>query len=330
LAHQPHTGFVHTTNLDSDLQLAFYQGLNNKGYEADPTKLNGSNKRVNILSRQANGKYKKGRPDEIERAIKDITDTVSAQAIVAVGGLISAQTAAAYLSRIGSTIPLVIAVGRQATWGYSKVEGIYFDDFSGTANNSMQKKVADLTSSTKYAVARDKICFLYNDNSVMGSLELRDLTSILGTAPSSVDASNGGENKDIKLRNVFVRLGTPVHRPSSSARTPTSRSIFRRSFAWQEKERSSCAIPCLIMVTRLRTRTRPWIISWPGDLASRRCIPGSERLPGNVSKRRAGHSTWSRLRQITSACREERNAALVRHAALIYARTIRCLKSPRR
>jgi hypothetical protein len=205
-ANDPWLGFVHTTSLDSDLQLAFYQGLNNKGYEADPTKLNGSNKRVNILSRQANGKYKKGRPDEIERAIKDITDTVSAQAIVAVGGLISAQTAAAYLSRIGSPIPLVIAVGRQATWGYSKVEGIYFDDFSGTANNSMQKKVADLTSSTKYAVARDKICFLYNDNSVMGSLELRDLTSILGTAPSSVDASNGGENKDIKLRNVFVRL----------------------------------------------------------------------------------------------------------------------------
>ena len=79
-AFDPWLGFVHTTNLDSDLQLAFYQGLNNKGYEADPTKLNGSNKRVNILSRQANGKYKKGRPDEIERAIKDITDTVSAQA----------------------------------------------------------------------------------------------------------------------------------------------------------------------------------------------------------------------------------------------------------
>ena len=72
-AGDPWVGVVHSTLMASDSELAFYDGLRKQGYEADPAvSLTGNRKRVNILSRHVNGRYKKA-SQNLQLAVKDIT-----------------------------------------------------------------------------------------------------------------------------------------------------------------------------------------------------------------------------------------------------------------
>jgi hypothetical protein len=208
----------------SDWELAFYDGLRKQGYEADPAvSLTGNRKRVNILSRHVNGRYKKA-SQNLQLAVKDITDTLQAnlKVLVAAGGLPAGQAAATQLKSSASTsnIPLVTLLGRKdALSNYQHAEGLYFDDIvSGGAaptNTYMQQKITDLSTTYRFQGRLDKIGFLYNGNSVIGAFELQEFTralSQLGVArPLYVDAlgkSSSGENHDIKLVDAFDDLVT--------------------------------------------------------------------------------------------------------------------------
>ena len=208
----------------SDWELKFYEGLRKQGYEADPAvPLTGGRKRVNILSRHVNGRYK--RPSQnLQLAVKDTTDTLQAnlKVLVAAGGLPAGQAAATQLKTSASTssIPLVTLVGRKdALSNYQHAEGVYFDDIvpggATPTNTYMQQKITDLSSTYGFQGRLDKIGFLYNGNSVIGPLELQEFTralSQLGVArPLYVDAlgkSSSGENHDIKLVDAFDDLVT--------------------------------------------------------------------------------------------------------------------------
>jgi hypothetical protein len=217
-AGDPWVGIVHSAVMASDWELAFYKGLRKQGYEADPAlPLTGNLKRVNILSRHVNGRYKKA-SQNLQLAVKDITDTLQAnlKVLVAAGGLPAAQAAATQLKSSASTtnIPLVALVGRKdALSNYQHAEGIYFDDITGSTNTSMQQKITDLLNTYSTRVRLDKIGFLYNSNSVIGPLEQQEFTNALsqmGVArPLYVDAlgkSSSGENYDIKLSDAFDDL----------------------------------------------------------------------------------------------------------------------------
>jgi hypothetical protein len=208
----------------SDWELKFYEGLRKQGYEADPAvPLTGGRKRVNILSRHVNGRYKRA-SQNLQLAVKDTTDTLQAnlKVLVAAGGLPAGQAAATQLKTSASTssIPLVTLVGRKdALSNYQHAEGIYFDDIvpggATPTNTYMQQKITDLSSTYGFQGRLDKIGFLYNGNSVIGPLELQEFTralSQLGVArPLYVDAlgkSSSGENHDIKLVDAFDDLVT--------------------------------------------------------------------------------------------------------------------------
>lgn len=222
-AGDPWVGIVHSTLMASDWELKFYEGLRKQGYEADPAiPLTGTLKRVNILSRSVNGRYKKA-SQNLQLAVKDITDTLQTnlKVLVAAGGLPAAQAAATQLKSSASTsnTPLVALVGRKdALSNYQHAEGVYFDDIvAGTTptNTYMQQKITDLSNTYGFQGKLDKIGFLYNGNSVIGPLELQEFTnalSKLGVAkPLYVDAlgkSSSGENRDIKLPDAFDDLVT--------------------------------------------------------------------------------------------------------------------------
>jgi hypothetical protein len=131
-AGDPWVGVVHSTVMASDWELKFYEGLRKQGYEADPAvPLTGGRKRVNILSRHVNGRYKRA-SQNLQLAVKDTTDTLQAnlKVLVAAGGLPAGQAAATQLKTSASTssIPLVTLVGRKdALSNYQHAEGIYFD-----------------------------------------------------------------------------------------------------------------------------------------------------------------------------------------------------------
>jgi hypothetical protein len=223
-AGDPWVGIVHSAVMASDWELAFYNGLRKQGYEGDPSlPLTGNLKRVNILSRHVNGRYKKA-SQNLQLAVKDITDTLQAnlKVLVAAGGLPAAQAAATQLKTSASTtnIPLVALVGRKdALSNYQHAEGIYFDDIvtggAAPTNTYMQQKITDLSNTYGFQGRLDKIGFMYNGNSVIGSLELPEFTNAmakLGVAkPLYVDAlgkSSSGENRDIKLVDAFDDLVT--------------------------------------------------------------------------------------------------------------------------
>jgi hypothetical protein len=220
----PWIGLVHSTALDSDLELAFFAGLRQKNFESDPTlPVPTGFRRLNVLANHVNGRYKKGSVDNIRQAVKDITDAIAPtqlKAIVALGGLIVGQAAAQELVSEKSTVPLATIIGRKDTGieSYANAGGYYLDDTT-TATQMMAAKVQELlTYMTAPAMDAKNIWLLYNGNSAMGADERLAWNTLLSstpynvTQPKSVDAlsTTGGtnENKDIKLRIAFNQAKT--------------------------------------------------------------------------------------------------------------------------
>jgi hypothetical protein len=134
-----------------DLEGAFVEGLrlNSQGYEADPTRQpQGSMKRLNILTHHVNGKYRRGKYDNIRTAVQDILAALAPmdlRAIVAVGGLIIGKAAAAELQSRSSTLPLACILGRKNSdvEAYGNAGGFYFDD-NTTVTQTLSSKINEL------------------------------------------------------------------------------------------------------------------------------------------------------------------------------------------
>src|SRR5262245_14385913 len=217
--NDPWIGVIHSTSLDADLELAFYDGLRlqGQGYEADPMRdLSAGMTRMNVLCRHVQGKYRRGSYAAIGKAVQDILDTLgqsNLKAIVAVGGLIVGKAAALQLTSKGSTVPLATIIGRQNTevGSYVSSAGFYFDDNS-TVARTLSDKVAELLQYP--GMDAQSLWLLYNGNSEMGFDEKAAWESVLNRAPYNVaspnsinaaldSSGNAIENKDIKLRNAF-------------------------------------------------------------------------------------------------------------------------------
>jgi hypothetical protein len=221
IAGGPWIGFLHSTDLDPDLEEAFYAGLRDQGYEADPTNDPGSRQRLNVLSVEMKGRYKASNLAPIRRAVRTIIAAVPAtdlKAIVAVGGVVTGTAAAAELRAQSKQIPLITLVGRPIdTEQYQFKEGFYFDDNS-TAGGLMTQKVNRLMNVAGLANAND-VCLVYNGNAAQAAVELSGWNSLLSAAPFNVQSPKSFDvrldenthNKDINLRQRFDdAVGTPV------------------------------------------------------------------------------------------------------------------------
>jgi hypothetical protein len=216
-ADPPWIGLLHSTSLESDLQDEFFRGLQDAGFTTEPGD-DGTSANLNVFPIHIRGKYSRRNVRNIQDAAKQITDAFSdLRGIACLGGLVAAQAVASHLSTIaGRQIPLITAFGRRdnTVTNYAKAEGFYFDDIQGTGstrvNNSLVRRIADLTG--PYGVPPGKICYLYNDNSAMGTAELEEFNRIItaaGATPLVVNAIAGtpnNKNSEIEFPAVYTAL----------------------------------------------------------------------------------------------------------------------------
>jgi hypothetical protein len=203
----PWIGFVHSTRLDETWQAAFFEGLRAQNWEGDPSENpQAGMARVAIAQFAAGGKYKSTDVSNLSRAITNTIAELGPQLklIIAGGGMAGGFAAA------GISVPCLVSLGRYFDFGAQKVGGYFFDVINQGANNqstnvNLNQKIKFLHDT--YNVPYAGMCLLYNGNSWMGSLEMREWTTQmngLGNAnPVVLDAAAGGDNKSININRVI-------------------------------------------------------------------------------------------------------------------------------
>jgi hypothetical protein len=192
-ATSPWICFLHSTSLEPEWQQNFITGLG-PNWIADP-EASGNN--LNIMFHNAGGKYQHDNSSNVnlQNAVKNmIADLQSPpQLFVAAGGIVTALAA----NGNTNTIPILVIMGRNASFGANvKVGGYYFDN---TASGNVTLKAKRDYLHYPYGFAYSKQWLVYNGNSNMGPNEATEWATLVGSANQAIDVSNKGNTTNDKI-----------------------------------------------------------------------------------------------------------------------------------
>jgi hypothetical protein len=169
----------------NDLGKAFCVALRKSGWEYDPAQPAGKNGRVILDFREALGAYGPAH-HELDDAINDLNESANVKAIVAMGGLATAETVARLSKK-----PYLVLIGAAPTTFNLDPAGL----LRGGVNlgNPKMNNGRNLALVNRFNVQPNKICLIYNDNNKGLSQDEKNAWTANGWP--SEPGTKGGSNK---------------------------------------------------------------------------------------------------------------------------------------